>query len=119
MDSIRKIIKEEVYSVLREMDFQEDPLELSRNMVKSSEERLKALEDELRFRESDSRVSNLPKDEKDVRNARVKEMKEKVAAAKSSLDMAKRSEMNSVRFSQSQDNEQTQQQSQSQTSSQI
>ena len=115
---LRKIIKEEVYKVMMEIG-EEDPMALSQDMIDGDEVSVKELEDELKYREADSRVSNLPRDERDARVAMAKVVKDRLELAKKSLEMAKQSEVNAVKFTQMQTQMQTQQDGQSQTDSQI
>jgi len=118
MEELRKIIREEVYRVISEMGT-EDPMQLAQDMINADEETVKELEAELKYRQADARVSNLPKDERDARTAMVKVVKDRLDMAKAGLDMAKQSEINAVKYTQMQTNSQTQQQGQSQIDSQI
>jgi hypothetical protein len=115
---LRQIIKEEIYKVMMEIG-EEDPMKLSQDMIKSNEEQVKELEGELKYREADARVSNLPRDEKDARTAMVKVVKDRLESAKSELEMSKQAEVNAVKFTQMQTQMQTQQDGQSQIDSQI
>jgi len=115
---LREIIKEEVYKVMMEIG-EEDPMQLSQDMIKSDEEYIKDLEIELKYREADSRVSGLPRDERDARVAQAKVVKDRLEMKKKELDMSKQSEINAVKFSQMQSQIQTQTDGQSQTSPQI
>ena len=85
---------EEVQS-LQEMG-EEDPVQLAQDMIKSDEETIKSLELELKFREADYRVSNLPGEERDARRAAAKEVKDRLEMAKAGLEMAKQQQINSV-----------------------
>ena len=110
----RKIIREEVYKIMQEMG-QEDPVALSQDMVRQSSEQIKALNDELHFRENDARVSGLPKEDKEARLEAVKNIKKKIELANINLDMAKQSELNAVKSQQMQAQNASTQQSSSQT----
>lgn len=100
-NSIRKIIREEVYKVMQEIG-QEDPVALASSMVTSNEEQVKQLEDELRYRQGDMRVQGLPKEEKKAREERVKTIKQRLDLAKQELEMAKESQISAVRMQQMQ-----------------
>lgn len=122
---LRKIIKEEIYKVMMEIG-EEDPMVLSKSMADQAQETLNTLEDELKYREADMRVNNMPKQEKEARQEIGKITKQKVEMARKNLEMAKKSEMNAFKFSQMQQsnvdnqmNSQTQVQGQSQIQSQI
>lgn len=111
--NIKQIIKEEVYKVMMEVG-EEDQMKLSQDMIASNEEQIQNLEAELKYRESDTRVSNLPSDEKKARITMVKLLKDRVEAAKMELEMSKQSEINAVKFNQIQSQIQPQQVSSSQ-----
>jgi hypothetical protein len=115
---LKKIIREEVYKVMMEIG-EEDPMKLSQDMIASNEEQVKELEDELKYREADARVSSLPRDERDARVAMVKVVKDRLEAAKLELEMSKQSEINAVKFTQMQTQVQTQTDGSSQIDSQI
>jgi len=122
---LRQIIKEEIYKVMMEIG-EEDPMVLSKSMADQAQETLDTLEDDLKYREADMRVSNLPKQEKEARIDIAKITKQKVEMAKKNLEMAKQSELNAFKFSQmqqsnvdSQMTSQTQVQGQSQIQPQI
>jgi len=117
MEEVRKIIREEVYKIMKEIG-EEDPVVLAQNMIKSNEEQVKSLEDELKYREADARVSNLPRDEKDSRVAQAKLTKDRLEKAKMDLEFSKQSQVNAVKFSQMQTDSSTQQQTSSQISPQ-
>lgn len=117
-EQLRRIIKEEVYKVMTEL-WKEDPIDLSKDMISADEKAIEELEDELKYREADARVANLPKDERDARTSMVKAVKDKLDAAKKSLDMANQSEDNAVKFSEMQTQQDEKSQTSSQTSSQI
>ena len=117
-DIIRKIIREQVYLVMQEMG-EEDPMQLSQDMIKSDEEAIKELEIELKWKERDTRVSGLPKDEKDSRAAFAKVVKDRLEMKKKELEMSKQSEINAVVFSQMKDNMAAQQGTQSQIEPQV
>jgi hypothetical protein len=118
MEELRKIIREEVYRVMQEMG-EEDPVKLSQDMVSSNEEQVKSLEDELKYRQADMRVSNLPKDEKDARVAAMKLTKDRLESAKRELELSKQSQINAVKFNQLQSDSDAQQTTTSQVDSQI
>jgi len=113
MEELRKIIREEVSKVIFEIG-EEDPIKLAQDMIKSKEEQIKSLEQELKYRESDSRVPNLPRDEKDSRVATAKLTKDRLEKSKNELELAKQSQINAVKMQQMQTDMQTQQQGQSQ-----
>lgn len=116
---LRQIIKEEVYRVMQEIG-QEDPVQLAGEIVKSQEEEVKQLEDELKFRQADARVSNLPKDEKDARIAAAKLTKDRLDAAKAQLEMSKKAQVSALELAQIQQNQALENpEAQSQTQSQI
>lgn len=117
MEEIRKIIREELYKVIKEVG-EEDPVVLAQNMIKSNEEQVKELESELKFREADARVSNLPKDDKDARVATAKLTKDRLEKAKRELELARQSQVNAVKFKQIQTDTITQQATSSQISPQ-
>jgi len=113
MEELRKIIREEVYRVIKEVG-EEDPMVLAQNMIKSNEEQVKSLEDELKYREADARVSNLPRDEKDARVAAAKLTKDRLENARQELELSKQSQINAVKFTQMQTDMTTQQATSSQ-----
>ena len=113
MEELRKIIREEVGKVIFEIG-EEDPIKLAQDMIKSNEEQVKSFEDELKYREADSRVPNLPRDERDARVAAAKLAKDRLEQAKKKLEFSKQSEINAVKMQQMQTDMQTQQQGQSQ-----
>jgi len=78
---LRQVIKEEVYRVMMEMG-EDDPVQLGKSMVDQAQETLDTLEDELKYREADIRVSNLPKQEKEARQEIAKLTKQKVERLK-------------------------------------
>jgi len=117
MEAIRKIIREEITRVMQEIG-EEDPMVLAQNMIKSGEERVKSLEDELKYRDADARVSNLPRDMKDARVAQAKLTKDRLEKAKMDLELSKQSQINAVKFSQMQTDSSIQQQTSSQISPQ-
>jgi hypothetical protein len=106
--TLRQIIREQVYMVMQEMG-EEDPVQLAMDMIKSDEEAVKSLELELKYREADSRVSNLPGEERDARRAAAKEVKEKLEMAKKGLEMSKQSQINAVMQQQQQANQDAEQ----------
>lgn len=116
MEELRKIIREEVYKVIQEIG-EEDPMVLAQDMIKSNEEQVKSLEYELKYREADARVSNLPKDERDARVATAKLTKDRLEQAKKELELSNQSKINAVKFAQMQTDMATQQASSSQTTS--
>jgi len=117
MEEVRKIIREEVYKIMKEIG-EEDPMVLAQNMIKSNEEQVKELENELKFRDADTRVSNLPRDERDARIAQAKVIKDRLEKAKAELELSKQSQINAVKFSQMQTDSSIQQQTSSQISPQ-
>lgn len=118
---LRQIIKEEVYRVMQEIG--EDPVKMAGDMLASSEEQLKQLQDELKFREADTRVTNIPKQEKVARLARAKELKDRIEIAKQEVEMAKQAQVNAIQFAQLQQNQNAEnpeaQQTQDQAQTQI
>jgi hypothetical protein len=118
MENLRKIIREEVYRVISETG-EEDPSQLAQSMITSNEEQVKSLEDELKYRQGDMRVSNLPKDERDARTAAMKLTKDRLESAKNELELSKQSQINAVKLNQMQTDSQTQQSTSSQISSQV
>jgi hypothetical protein len=115
---LKQIIKEEVYKVMMEIG-EEDPMQLSQNMIKSDEDYIKELEIELKYRENDARVSGLPRDMRDARVAQAKVIKDRLEMKKKELEMSKQSEVNAVKFTQMQTQMQTQTDGNSQIDSQI
>jgi N-methylhydantoinase B/oxoprolinase/acetone carboxylase alpha subunit len=118
MEKIRKIIREELYKLIKEIG-EDDPIKLAQEMIKSNEEQVKSLEQELKFREADSRVSNLPKDDRDARIATAKLTKDRLEQAKRELELSKQSEINAVKMQQLQSNSDNQQSTSSQVQTQV
>jgi len=116
MDKIRKIIREEFQKVMKEIG-EEDPVKVAQDMIKSNEEQVKQLKDELKFREADARVSNLPRDEKDARTSRAKMVKDRLEMAEKELELAQQSLVNATQYQTMQQSQDSQQNStiQSQT----
>ncbi len=103
MENIRKIIREEVYRVMNEVG-EEDPIQNAQNMIKSNEEQVKSLEQELKYRDADTRVANLPRDEQDARKATAKLTKDRLEQARKELELSKQSEINAIKMNQMQNN---------------
>lgn len=100
-EQIRQIIREEVFMIMREFG-EEDPVANAQAMVKSNEEQVKSLKSELKWKDNDSRVSGLPRDERDARVAAAKVAKDKLEAAENELRLSKQAEVNAVLMQQSQ-----------------
>lgn len=98
---LRQIIREEIYMVMNEF-MQDNPVELAQDMVSSAQAQVDYLEDELKWKDRDSKVSGLPKDTKDARIAAAKVTKDRLEQAKKDLEMAKQSEVSAVQFNQMQ-----------------
>lgn len=100
MNKIRQIIREELNSVFNEVIMNQDPVKISQDMVASNEAQLKVIQDELKFRENDARVSGLPPEEKKARIERVKMKKKELELAKQELELAKQSQLSAVQMQQ-------------------
>lgn len=107
MNKIRQIIREEFYKVMNEIG-EEDPVKIAQDMIKSNEEQVKQLKDELKFREADARVTNLPRDEKDARVAMAKQVKDRLEMAEKELELAKNSLVSATQFQTMQQTQQDQ-----------
>lgn len=121
MEEVRKIIREELYRMMQEIG-QEDPVKLSQNMIRSNEEQIKELENELRYRQADARVQGLPREEKKAREEMAKSVINKLEISKKELEMAKQAQITAVQMqtqSQSSEQIQTSDQTQIQGQSQI
>lgn len=104
--------------VIEEMG-QDDPIQNAQSMVSSNEEQLSNLEKELKYRESDARVSGMPGSESNARKDRVELTKDKVDNTRKELELAKQAELNALSLKQMQDKEISVQSGQSQIQPQI
>jgi len=121
-EKIRQIIREEVFMIMKEFG-KDDPVANAQAMVKSNEEQVKSLKDELKWKDNDSRVSGLPIKEKEARVFAAKAAKDKLKSAENELALAKQAEINAViqqqaQSTQAQDTSQTTQVNQSQNQGQ-
>lgn len=91
MDEIRKIIRFELKKFIKEND---ETTKDAAELVKGSEELVDSLEKELKLRKYDSRVTNLPDEERKARKFYEKQTDDRLKKAKDDLELAKNHEEN-------------------------